>query len=369
MKKLLHSLTAKKNLYWSDKVSQSMLQVAAVGFLVAFHTPVQAEVPIPCAPIEFSLTAPMGPSASAAPAAPMAAAAAPTMHGPIKLTGNEAFRITMDAALYMIRDKWLSEYNLIIGCTTRIKEIRASEESGNRAWQSQGIIETNWPAIATDPMTHPAGIASKAGVIVHEGAHINMNGSGTGCEIETRCVDRQCTFLNKAGYGEQCNLIRQAKWCCPGGINPPGCGGTPNIPIQPCSTTPPADTTAPSAINTLAVTAATSNSITLRWTAVGDDGATGTAASYDLRRSANAITSSNFGSATQVTGEPAPAAAGTVQTFTVTGLSAGTVYHFSIKATDDAGNTGSFGNSVSGTTAIPPSDLTPPASPKGLRER
>ena len=59
----------------------------------------------------------------------------------------------------------------------------------------------------------------------------------------------------------------------------------------------------------------------LSWTAPGDDGATGTATTYDVRYSTSTITAGNWASATQATGEPAPSVAGSAETFTVTGLS------------------------------------------------
>ncbi|MFH0894911.1 MAG: S8 family serine peptidase [Bacteroidota bacterium] len=60
------------------------------------------------------------------------------------------------------------------------------------------------------------------------------------------------------------------------------------------------DPTPPSAITDAAVTDKTFKSITLAWTAVGDDGNIGTASLYDLRYSTSQITANNFTSATQV---------------------------------------------------------------------
>jgi len=60
------------------------------------------------------------------------------------------------------------------------------------------------------------------------------------------------------------------------------------------------------------------SAMTVSWTAPGDDGLTWTANSYDLRYSTSAITSENFGSATQVTGEPAPSVALSLESMTVT---------------------------------------------------
>lgn len=122
------------------------------------------------------------------------------------------------------------------------------------------------------------------------------------------------------------------------------------------------DTTPPSAITDLAVTGTTGSSISVRWTAPGDDGTVGTATSYDVRYSTAAITSSNWGSATQATGEPAPTAAGTTQSFTISGLSGSQTYYVAIKTTDDRGNVSLLSNVVNGTTA----DTVPPAPVRDL---
>lgn len=110
------------------------------------------------------------------------------------------------------------------------------------------------------------------------------------------------------------------------------------------------DVTAPAAIANLAAGSATSGSLQLTWTAPGDDGNTGTATGYDIRYSTSAITAGNWASATQATGEPAPAAAGTNQSFTVTGLSASTTYYFAMKTLDEASNASGLSNAASGTT-------------------
>ncbi len=87
--------------------------------------------------------------------------------------------------------------------------------------------------------------------------------------------------------------------------------------------------------------------VELSWTAPGDDGSVGIAASYDVRRSGSAIaTEAAFQSATAVSGTPAPQGAGAQQSFLVNGLGAGT-YHFAIKTTDDAGNSSALSNNAS----------------------
>jgi len=111
-----------------------------------------------------------------------------------------------------------------------------------------------------------------------------------------------------------------------------------------------ADTTPPGAVTNLAAGSPTGTSINLTWTAPGDDGNVGTATSYDIRYAASAITQANWASATQVTGEPAPAAGGSSESFTVPGLSPSTTYFFALKTTDDKGNTSAVSNSPNATT-------------------
>jgi hypothetical protein len=120
-------------------------------------------------------------------------------------------------------------------------------------------------------------------------------------------------------------------------------------------TTEPTDTTPPSAVTTLAVGSTTQTSATLTWTAVGDDGNTGMATTYDLRYSTDVITVGNVSSATQVTGEAAPRAAGQVETFTITGLAAGTNYHFALQVADEIPNWSALSNVPSqATEGAPP---------------
>lgn len=89
-------------------------------------------------------------------------------------------------------------------------------------------------------------------------------------------------------------------------------------------------------------TAATS--VTLHWTAPGDDGMTGRATSYILVRSLFPITPANFSLATAIPGVPAPKAARSPESFTVTNLFPNTGYFFAIKTVDEAGNVSAMSN-------------------------
>jgi phosphodiesterase/alkaline phosphatase D-like protein len=120
-----------------------------------------------------------------------------------------------------------------------------------------------------------------------------------------------------------------------------------------------ADTIRPAAIANVTITTLTDTTARLTWTATGDDSLTGTAATYDLRYSTSPITLANWAAATQVSGEPAPAAAGTSQSHTVTGLSRQVTYYFALRVADDAGNPSALSNVPSGTTpdTMPPSNI------------
>jgi len=138
----------------------------------------------------------------------------------------------------------------------------------------------------------------------------------------------------------------------------PNWSGYSNVAVKSTS----GDATAPAAIADLSVTGTTGTSVSVRWTAPGDDGTTGTATTYDVRYSTSAITSANWGSALQATGEPAPTAAGTTQNFTINGLSGSRTYYVAIKTTDNSGNVSLLSNVVNGTTT----DTVPPAPVRDL---
>lgn len=106
-----------------------------------------------------------------------------------------------------------------------------------------------------------------------------------------------------------------------------------------------------------------SDSVTIAWTAPGDDNAIGRATTYDVRVSTSQITAANFDAATPVTGEPAPANAGTRQSMVIRGLTRGTTYWFAIKTVDDAGNWSGISNVARWEWVF---DTAPPSSPTGL---
>jgi len=108
------------------------------------------------------------------------------------------------------------------------------------------------------------------------------------------------------------------------------------------------DTTSPAAITDLsASTGRAAGAVNLRWTASGDDDNTGTALAYIVRYNTSQITQANWDSSTDVTGEPTPGPAGSAESMTVSGLTLGQTYYFSIKTQDEVPNTSGISNSPS----------------------
>jgi hypothetical protein len=106
-------------------------------------------------------------------------------------------------------------------------------------------------------------------------------------------------------------------------------------------TSPQDDPSAPSAPTSLEPVDVASTAATLRFVEPGDDGATGTAASYEIRiRASTEITEDNFKDSMPVVASVAPSGAGQVATFELAGLLPETDYWVGIRALDDCFNPG-----------------------------
>jgi len=119
----------------------------------------------------------------------------------------------------------------------------------------------------------------------------------------------------------------------------------------------PPDATPPATVTNLRTSNPSLDSITLNWTAPGDDGNTGTAWKYDIRYSTSPITDANWNTAAQCAGEPAPKPAGSSEAFTVHGLTPNTTYYFALKTADEVPNWSGLSNVASGATLRPSDQL------------
>jgi hypothetical protein len=92
-------------------------------------------------------------------------------------------------------------------------------------------------------------------------------------------------------------------------------------------------------------TGAGGNWVRLQWTAPGDDGNTGQATRYIIKKNAGAaIDASNWASATLLTDTMVPKTAGSTDTLHVSGLSSGTFWYFALKTEDEACNSSGVSN-------------------------
>jgi len=135
----------------------------------------------------------------------------------------------------------------------------------------------------------------------------------------------------------------------------PNWSGLSNVPS---ATTNPEEI-APSDIDDLLALISTASTISISWTAPGDDSTSGTAAQYQLRYSTSVITEANWNAATIVSGVPTPQVAGSNETFTVEDLDLSTTYYFAIKTADEVPNWSGLSNVINASTT---GDETPPTA-------
>jgi len=107
------------------------------------------------------------------------------------------------------------------------------------------------------------------------------------------------------------------------------------------------DTAAPAAIADLTVVSGSNyGEIILSWTASGDDGNTGIASEYDIRRATFAITSASFSAAARLSNVPLPLPSGTAESLTVQNMYPGRMYYFALKVLDESGLSSAISNTA-----------------------
>jgi hypothetical protein len=215
------------------------------------------------------------------------------------------------------------------------------------AWNATGTTTSlNWTAPGDNGATGTA-----AGYIVKYSKTGAINGSNW---------DSAATYLQSwtplAAGGKECHVISglasdKRYWFAIKAYDEvPYYGDVSNSPNARTS-----DIVAPVAITDLAVVSRDLNSITLTWTAPGDNGATGTATGYWVKYSTvGPINDTSWSSATNYTQSWIPASGGNAEIHTITGLNSNTTYWFAIKGIDEVPHYGTISNSPNGTTTAPP---------------
>ncbi|MBU1699198.1 MAG: hypothetical protein KJ831_03535 [Candidatus Eisenbacteria bacterium] len=110
------------------------------------------------------------------------------------------------------------------------------------------------------------------------------------------------------------------------------------------SVTPAQDNLPPGQVLDLNTTHAVGHSVTLTWTAPGDNGYAGLAFEYDLRYSQTQITNDSWNEATRILDVSPPGVAGNEESFIVHDLELETPYFFALKTADDTSNWSEMSN-------------------------
>ncbi len=104
------------------------------------------------------------------------------------------------------------------------------------------------------------------------------------------------------------------------------------------------DTVPPAAVTDLRAIDSTATSVTLAWTATGDNFWDGQADHYEIRYDTAPLTEDNFASAELAANIPEPAPSGELQQCTITGLQKNKTYYLALRAYDEANNQSGLSN-------------------------
>jgi internalin A len=123
------------------------------------------------------------------------------------------------------------------------------------------------------------------------------------------------------------------------------------------------DDTPPNTVTDLRIQSVSASSVTLAWTAPGDDGSYGTAYQYEIRNASDSAVVVGWTGATPATGVTTPQSAGASESTEVTGLQTDTTYYFGLKTRDESNNWSQLSNVV---RATPLADVVVPFPDTGL---
>jgi peptidoglycan hydrolase-like protein with peptidoglycan-binding domain/chitodextrinase len=247
--------------------------------------------------------------------------------------------------------------------------VRATDAAGNNSAYSTRVSTTTKATPPPADTTPPTLSSVSVGSITTTGATISWNTNEN--------ADTQVEYGLTTSYGQSTTLNStlttthsQSLTALSSGtlyhyrVKSKDAAGNSAVSLDNTFTTQAApDTQAPNTVSGMSAGSITQTSALLTWTAPSDLPGGGAVASYDIRSlTGSSMTATQYSSATQASGEPAPATPGTAQTYTLAGLSAGTQYAVALTSRDAAGNVSALSNIVTFTTQAPPppADTTPP---------
>ncbi len=120
----------------------------------------------------------------------------------------------------------------------------------------------------------------------------------------------------------------------------------------------------PEHISDLFVSDVTDTQARIQFTATGDDGSLGQASSYDVRFSTELLTQENWGSAIQASGEQSPGESGTLEDFTISGLTPNSTLWLGVRAVDNVDQSSEVSNVVQVNTLNADLSVTPEVIPE-----
>jgi hypothetical protein len=115
---------------------------------------------------------------------------------------------------------------------------------------------------------------------------------------------------------------------------------------------PSGDLLAPARVADLSATSTTGTSVTLTWTAPGDNGTAGRATRYDIRYALAPIAASRWDQAAQAANAPAPGVPGATDSVTISDLDIAKTYYFALRTADDFPNWSLQSNTATAITGL-----------------
>ncbi|WP_062058211.1 fibronectin type III domain-containing protein [Sediminicola sp. YIK13] len=258
--------------------------------------------------------------------------------------GVTGYRVLQDGSLITTTGGAITTFNVtgLSPNTVYAFTVRAIDAAGNESLDSNTVNETTTGDVT--PPSAPTGLAASG--TTSTGTTLNWDASTDNVGVTGYRVFQDGSLITTTGgaittfnvTGLSPNTVYAFT------VRAIDAAGNESLDSNTVNETTTGDVTPPSAPTGLAASGTTSTGTTLNWDASTDNvGVTG----YRVFQDGSLITTTG----------------GAITTFNVTGLSPNTVYAFTVRAIDAAGNESLDSNTVNETTT---GDVTPPSAPTGL---